>query len=76
MRDNTLLHANPSDAAAATRDILFVSHGVGEENALMRDIDSNNATVTAFYALVFNHRKPAEAIQQDAGDVYLQHNPA
>ena len=41
----------------------------------MQDIDSNKATVTAFYDLMFNQCKPAEAIQKYVGDVYLQHNP-
>jgi predicted SnoaL-like aldol condensation-catalyzing enzyme len=69
------LTSQPNDTPPATRDVLFVSYGVGEENALMQDIDSNKATVTAFYDLMFNQCKPAEAIQKYVGDVYLQHNP-
>ncbi len=30
----------------------------------------------AFYDLMFNQCKPAEAIKKYAGDVYTQHNPA
>ena len=30
----------------------------------------------AFYDLMFNQCMPAEAIEQYAGDVYIQHNPA
>jgi predicted SnoaL-like aldol condensation-catalyzing enzyme len=41
----------------------------------MQDNDSNKATVTAFYDLMFNQCKPAEAIEQYCGDVYIQHNP-
>ena len=29
----------------------------------------------AFYELMFNECKPAEAIERYAGDVYIQHNP-
>ena len=35
----------------------------------------NKQTVTAFYDLMFNQCKPAEAIERYAGDVYIQHNP-
>ena len=36
--------------------------------------NKNNAR--AFYDLMFNECRPAEAIQKYAGDVYIQHNPA
>jgi len=29
----------------------------------------------AFYALMFNHRRPGEAIEKYAGSSYTQHNP-
>lgn len=42
----------------------------------MDDVENNKATVTAFYDLMFNQCKPAEAFEKYAGDVYIQHNPA
>ena len=39
-------------------------------------LEQNKKVVTAFYDLMFNQCKPAEAIQRYAGDVYIQHNPA
>jgi predicted SnoaL-like aldol condensation-catalyzing enzyme len=38
-------------------------------------LERNKATVTAFYDLMFNRCKPAEAIERYAGDAYVQHNP-
>lgn len=35
----------------------------------------NTATATNFYELMFNQGRPAEAIDQYAGDTYIQHNP-
>lgn len=35
----------------------------------------NKRNVQAFYDLMFNHCKPAEAIERYAGDIYIQHNP-
>jgi predicted SnoaL-like aldol condensation-catalyzing enzyme len=37
--------------------------------------DRNKATVLAFYDLMFNQCRPAEAVEQYVGDVYIQHNP-
>jgi predicted SnoaL-like aldol condensation-catalyzing enzyme len=38
-------------------------------------LERNKASVCAFYDLMFNQCKPAEAIRMYAGDVYIQHNP-
>ena len=38
-------------------------------------IERNKAAVVAFYDLMFNKSRPAEAIQRYAGDRYIQHNP-
>jgi predicted SnoaL-like aldol condensation-catalyzing enzyme len=39
-------------------------------------LEQNKQTVMAFYDLMFNQCKPAEAIERYAGDVYIQHNPS
>ncbi len=38
-------------------------------------LEQNKANAKAFYDLMFNQCKPAEAIQKYVGDVYIQHNP-
>lgn len=38
-------------------------------------LEQNKEAVKAFYDLMFNQCKPAEAIERYAGDVYVQHNP-
>jgi predicted SnoaL-like aldol condensation-catalyzing enzyme len=35
----------------------------------------NKTNAMAFYDMMFNENKPAEAIDRYAGDVYIQHNP-
>ncbi len=42
----------------------------------MNDLERNKNNVMAFYDLMFNQCRPAEAIAKYAGDVYIQHNPA
>ncbi len=41
----------------------------------MTDLDENIATAKAFYDLMFNQCRPAEAIEKHVGDTYIQHNP-
>jgi predicted SnoaL-like aldol condensation-catalyzing enzyme len=38
-------------------------------------LERNKANVIAFYDVMFNQARPAQAIAQYAGDTYIQHNP-
>ena len=38
-------------------------------------LEHNKRSAEKFYDLFFNQGKPAEAIEQFAGDTYIQHNP-
>jgi predicted SnoaL-like aldol condensation-catalyzing enzyme len=38
-------------------------------------LERNKRTAIAFYDLMFNHGKPAEAVRKYVGDTYIQHNP-
>lgn len=42
---------------------------------VMSDPEKNKASAMAFYDLMFNECRPAEAIDRYAGDTYIQHNP-
>ena len=39
-------------------------------------LEQNKKNVVAFYDLMFNQCKPAEAVLKYVGAVYIQHNPA
>lgn len=41
----------------------------------MDRLEHNKETVLAFYDLMFNQNRPAEAIDRYVGDEYRQHNP-
>jgi predicted SnoaL-like aldol condensation-catalyzing enzyme len=41
----------------------------------MPDLDRNKRNVVAFYDLMFNQRRPREAIELYVGATYIQHNP-
>ena len=38
-------------------------------------LERNRSNAIAFYDMMFNQNKPAEAIEQFVGDSYTQHNP-
>lgn len=38
-------------------------------------LEQNKTNAIAFYDLMFNQDRPAEAIEKYVGDVYIQHNP-
>jgi predicted SnoaL-like aldol condensation-catalyzing enzyme len=41
----------------------------------MNDLERNKANAIAFYEMMFNDCRPAEAIARFVGDEYIQHNP-
>jgi predicted SnoaL-like aldol condensation-catalyzing enzyme len=41
----------------------------------MADAEQNKQSAKAFYDLMFNQSRPAEAIDRYVGDEYIQHNP-
>jgi predicted SnoaL-like aldol condensation-catalyzing enzyme len=44
--------------------------------SLDEDLERKKRTVIAFYDLMFNQCRPAEAMERYAGETYTQHNPA
>ena len=43
---------------------------------MTEQLECNKKNVMAFYDLMFNQNRPAEAIKKYAGKTYIQHNPA
>jgi predicted SnoaL-like aldol condensation-catalyzing enzyme len=43
--------------------------------AMNEQLEQNKKNAQAFYDLMFNQCKPAEAIERYVGDTYIQHNP-
>ncbi len=42
---------------------------------MSEQLERNKQTAQAFYELMFNRCRPAEAVERYVGDVYIQHNP-
>jgi predicted SnoaL-like aldol condensation-catalyzing enzyme len=42
---------------------------------MTQQLERNKQTAQAFYDLMFNQCRPAEAVERYVGDVYIQHNP-
>ena len=42
---------------------------------MTEQLERNKKNAIAFYDLMFNQRRPADAIEEYAGDGYVQHNP-
>lgn len=78
-RQRYLLCLNDAIAAKYPRQPVLACTGyeprMGDHMDERERLERNKATVTAFYDLMFNQSKPAEAIETHAGDTYIQHNP-
>ncbi len=42
---------------------------------MSQQLERNKKNAQAFYDLMFNQCKPAEAVERYVGDTYIQHNP-
>jgi predicted SnoaL-like aldol condensation-catalyzing enzyme len=53
---------------------MVLSEGIGGR-AVADRLEQNKQNAMAFYDLMFNQCKPAEAVERYVGEVYIQHNP-
>jgi predicted SnoaL-like aldol condensation-catalyzing enzyme/3-hydroxyisobutyrate dehydrogenase-like beta-hydroxyacid dehydrogenase len=68
-------HFGP-DGPATYAEVLAVLRGdLSSSTATGTDTEQNKRNVRAFYDLMFNECRPAEAIEKYAGKTYTQHNP-
>lgn len=52
-----------------------LSNSTSTQRLAISSFERNKQNVIAFYDLMFNKNKPAEAIAKYVGDTYIQHNP-
>src|SRR3954451_16252988 len=67
-----LLCPVPCASGAAYRREATIDEG---ERNMSDNLEQNKQNAMSFYDLMFNQCRPAEAMEQYAGDVYIQHNP-
>jgi predicted SnoaL-like aldol condensation-catalyzing enzyme len=63
------------EASTAMVGLAALATATGEGATMGSPQERNRRTVIAFYDLMFNQCKPAEAVDQYVGAVYIQHTP-
>ena len=69
------MFTRPLDLTALLAELVEDPSRVSVNHSMNEQLERNKTTVTAFYDMMFNQCKPAEAIQLYAGETYIQHNP-